>query len=106
MHFLMYNTFNKQEIQMINIVNFFKRSYQTDKAAFYAEIVETTLLVTASAVLAFTILDPATKIFIPLYLAGSILGTFSTYRRGSSAIVLTTWITIMNSFAFVQLFLL
>ena len=91
---------------MTNIVDFFKRSYQTDRAAFYAEIVETMLLVTASAVLAFTILDPATTIFIPLYLCGSILGMFSTYRRGSSAVILTTWFTIMNSFAFVQLFLL
>jgi hypothetical protein len=95
----MYNNFNKQETYMTNIVDFFKRSYQTDRAAFYAEIVETMLLVTASAVLALTI-------FIPLYLCGSILGMFSTYRRGSSAVILTTWFTIMNTFAFIQLFLL
>jgi hypothetical protein len=91
---------------MRNIVGFFKRSYQTDRAAFYAEIVETMLLVTASAILAFTILDPATKIFIPLYLCGSILGMFSTYRRGSSAVLLTTWFTVMNAYAFFTLFIL
>ena len=88
------------------ILNFFKHGYKTDRVAFYAEIVETILLVSASAILSFTITDPATKIFIPLYLAGSVLAMFSTYRRGSSAIILCTWFTIMNTWAFVQLFLL
>lgn len=88
------------------ILNFFKQSYKTDRVAFYAEIVETILLVSASAILSFTITDPATKIFIPLYLAGSILAMFSTYRRGSSAIILCTWFTIMNTWAFIQLFIL
>ena len=91
---------------MNKIINFFKQSYANDRLAFYAEIVETTVLIIASAVLSFTILDPATTIFVPLYLVGSILAVFSTYRRGSSAIVLCTWFTIMNSWAFVQLFIL
>lgn len=88
------------------IINFFKHSYKTDRIAFYAEIFETILLVSASAILSFTITDPATKIFIPLYLAGSLLAMFSTYRRGSSAILLCTWFTIMNTWAFIQLFIL
>lgn len=91
---------------MNKIINFFKQSYARDRLAFYAEIVETTVLIIASAVLSFTILDPATTIFVPLYLVGSILAVFSTYRRGSSAIVLCTWFTIMNSWAFIQLFIL
>lgn len=91
---------------MNKIIDFFKHSYATDRLAFYAEIVETTVLIIASAILSFTILDPATEIFIPLYLLGSMLAVFSTYRRGSSAIVLCTWFTIMNSWAFIQLFIL
>lgn len=91
---------------MNKIINFFKQSYARDRLAFYAEIVETTVLIIASAVLSFTILDPATTIFVPLYLLGSMLAVFSTYRRGSSAVVLCTWFTIMNSWAFVQLFIL
>jgi hypothetical protein len=79
---------------MKNVINFFKKSYANDRTAFYAEIVETTLF------------DPATKIFVPLYLIGSILAVFSTYRRGSSAIVLCAWFTVMNSWAFLQLFVL
>ena len=91
---------------MKKILKFFKQSYATDRLAFYAEIVETTVLIMASAILSFTILDPATEIFIPLYLLGSILAVFSTYRRGSSAVVLCTWFTLMNGWAFVQLFIL
>lgn len=91
---------------MNKIINFFKQSYARDRLAFYAEIVETTVLIIASAVLSFTILDPATTIFVPLYLLGSMLAVFSTYRRGSSAVVLCTWFTIMNSWAFIQLFIL
>ncbi len=90
---------------MKKITKFFKKSYE-DKLAFYSELAETILLVTGSAVLAFTILDPATKIFVPLYLLGSMLALISTYRRGSTAILLVSWFTIMNSWAFVQLFLM
>ena len=88
-----------------NIYRFFKKSYE-DKLAFYSEVAETILLVTGSAVLAFTILDPATKIFVPLYLFGSMLALISTYRRGSTAILLVSWFTIMNTWAFIQLFIL
>jgi len=88
-----------------NIYRFFKKSYE-DKLAFYAELAETILLVTGSAVLAFTILDPATRIFVPLYLFGSMLALISTYRRGSTAILLVSWFTIMNTWAFIQLFIL
>jgi hypothetical protein len=87
------------------IKNFFKKTYE-DKIAFYSEIAETILLVAGSAVLAFTILDPATKLFVPLYLCGSLLALISTYRRGSSAILLVSWFTIMNTYAFIQLFIL
>lgn len=91
---------------MKKVSEFFKRSYSTDRTAFYAEITETIVLMVASGTLAFTILDPATKIFVPLYLIGSLLGMFSTYRRGSSALIMVCWFTAMNLFAFIQLFIL
>ncbi len=91
---------------MKRILGFFKESYANDRTAFYAEILETTILIIASAILSFTILDPATELFVPLYLVGSLLAVFSTYRRGSSAIVLCVWFTLMNTWAFVQLFVL
>lgn len=92
---------------MNKVIEFFKDSYRFSPFAFYCELVEAIMLIGASAVLTFTVLDPATKIFIPMYLVGSILGVISTWiRRSGFAIVLTVWFVIMNSIAMVQLFLL
>ena len=67
---------------------------------------EATLLISASAVLTYTVLNPATKIFIPLYLAGSILGIISAIiRRAAFVIVLCSWFTIMNVIALWRIFL-
>jgi len=114
---LEYSILDKYQIKMVNtigreimikpIVNFFKESYRLSPVAFYCELVETILLVSASAILTLTVLDPATKIFIPLYLLGSILGVVSTIiRKAGFAIVLCGWFVVMNSIAMVQLFIL
>jgi len=91
---------------MEKIIKFFKESYQASPLATFCELLEASFLIVASAILSFTILDPATTIFIPLYLVGSILAVISTYIRRSSAIVLCLWFTAMNGWAFVQLFFL
>ena len=89
------------------VIDFCKESYRLSPLAFWCELVETTLLIIASAILTFTVLDPATKIFIPLYLIGSILGVISTViRKAAFAIVLCAWFVVMNSIAMVQLFVI
>ncbi len=89
------------------ITEFFKNSYSTSPVAFYAEMIEAALLIGASAVLTFTILDPATKIFVPMYLVGSILGVVSAIiRQAAFVIVLCSWFVIMNCIALIQLFVL
>ena len=89
---------------MINkLVSFFRESYRNDPLATYVEALETVLLVTASATLTFTVLDPATHIFIPLYWVGSMCAMFSTWRRKSTAFVLCCWFTTMNSIALATL---
>jgi len=94
-------------LHMDKVLQFFKDSYKLSPFAFYCELIEAVMLIGASAVLTFTVLDPATKIFIPMYLVGSILGVISTWiRRAGFAIVLTIWFVVMNSIAMVQLFLL
>lgn len=88
------------------VINFFKESYRLSPFAFYCELIEAVLLISASAILTYTVLDPATKLFIPLYLLGSILGVISTIiRRAGFAIVLCAWFVIMNTIAMIQLFL-
>jgi len=87
------------------IKEFFKNSYRTSPVAFYAEMIEAVLLISASAVLTFTILDPATKIFVPMYLVGSLLGVVSAViRQAAFVIVLCSWFVMMNTIALYQLF--
>ena len=87
-----------------NTLKFFKNSYRRSPLAFYCELIEAVLLITASAMLSFTILDPNGWQFVPLYLVGSIMGMISTYiRKAAFALVLTTWFTAMNTIALVQL---
>ncbi len=88
------------------IFNYFKESYKLSKIAFYCEVTEAIVLIIGSAILSATILNPATHLFIPLYLVGSTLAVVSCYIRRSSAIVLTSWFTVMNSWAFIQLFII
>jgi hypothetical protein len=64
-----------------SIITFFKDSYKLSPVAFYCELVEAMFLISASAVLTFTVLDPATKIFIPMYLIGSVLGVVPLLER-------------------------
>ena len=88
------------------VKNFVKESYQQSKVAFFCEMAEATLLISASAILTYTVLNPATKIFIPLYLAGSVLGIISAIiRKAAFVIVLCSWFTIMNVIALWRLFL-
>jgi hypothetical protein len=89
------------------IKGFFEESRNLSPIAFYCEMGEAILLISASAILAFTILDPATTLFVPLYLVGSILGIISAvYRRAAFVILLCSWFTAMNFIALVQLFIL
>ena len=89
----------------MKIVQFFKDSYRRDPFAACIEILETVILISASATLTFTVLDPATHIFIPLYLIGSLCAMISTWRRKSTAFVLCCWFTVMNTIALVTLIL-
>lgn len=89
---------------MQKIYKFFKDSYKLSPVAFYCEMVEAAFLISASAVLSVTILDPNGWHFVPLYLLGSILGVVSAIiRKAAFVIVLCSWFTIMNIYALIQL---
>ena len=88
------------------VKEFVLESYRNSPTAFFCEMAEASLLISASAVLTLTVLNPATKIFIPLYFVGSILGIISAViRRAAFVIVLCSWFTIMNAVALWRLFL-
>ena len=89
---------------LTNIVEFFRNSYRLSPLAFYCEMIEALFLISASAILSFTILDPNGWHFVPLYLIGSMLGVISAIiRKAAFVIVLCSWFTIMNIIALAQL---
>jgi len=89
---------------MQNIKQFWINSYKLSPVAFYCEMIEAVFLITASAILSFTILDPDGWHFVPLYLIGSMLGIISAIiRQAAFVIVLCSWFTAMNLYALVQL---
>lgn len=91
---------------MNKVVTFFKESYTSSPLAFMCEMIEAVFLISASAILSFTILAPNGWYFVPLYLVGSMLGIISAViRKAAFVIVLCSWFTIMNIFALVQLFI-
>ena len=90
---------------IVKVKSFFKESYRLSPIAFYCEMVEAVFLIAASAILSFTILDPATTIFVPLYLVGSVLGIVSAViRQAAFVIILCSWFSAMNLWALIQLF--
>jgi hypothetical protein len=90
---------------IVKVKSFFEESYRLSPIAFYCEMVEALFLISASAILSFTILDPATTIFVPLYLVGSVLGIVSAViRQAAFVIILCSWFTAMNLWALIQLF--
>jgi|TARA_B110000305_G_scaffold240422_1_gene310987 hypothetical protein len=90
---------------IVKVKSFFEESYRLSPIAFYCEMVEAVFLIAASAILSFTILDPATTIFVPLYLVGSVLGIVSAViRQAAFVIILCSWFSAMNLWALIQLF--
>ena len=89
---------------IVQVKNFFAESYRSSPLAFVCEIIEATFLISASAILSFTILAPNGWYFIPLYLVGSMLGIVSAVlRKAAFVIILCSWFTIMNVIALAQL---
>lgn len=89
---------------MNKVINFFKDSYTSSPLAFICEMIEAMFLISASAILSFTILAPNGWYFVPLYLVGSMLGIVSAViRKAAFVIVLCSWFTIMNIVALAQL---
>ena len=90
---------------LTKVKQFFYNSYKLSPLAFYCEMVEALFLISASAILSVTILDPDGWTFVPLYLIGSILGIISAIiRQAAFVIVLCSWFTAMNAYSLYQLF--
>ena len=73
-----------------NVVKFWTDSYQTDKIAFYFELVSFVFTVGASLTLALNAADPNMLLVYPGFLVGSATQAYASYRRGLPWILLLT----------------
>jgi len=87
---------------MINkIKNFWLHSYETDRVAFYFELVSFVFTVGASLTLAVTADAPDMAVVYPGFFIGSTTAIYAYYRRKLAwPIMLTTYFALVNVFGF------
>ena len=86
---------------MERVINFWTSSYQSDRIAFYAELVSFVLTVGASMTLALTADQPDMRIVYPFFFFGSVAGVYGYYRRKLAwPILLTSWFIVVNILGF------
>ena len=86
---------------MERAVSFLKKSYHTDRIAFYVEMLSFVFTVAASLALALTADNPDMRIIYPGFFVGSMLGIYGYYRRELAwPMLLTIYFACVNVFGF------
>ena len=75
---------------MVNIKQFWVKSYTSDKIAFWFELVSFIFTVHASMMLAVTADNPDMLVVYPGFLIGSITQAYASYRRGAAWVMMIT----------------
>jgi len=89
------------------IKQFWKVSYETDKIAFYLELVSVAFTITGSLLLTFGSPHPNMAHVFPVYIFGSATLAIASYRRKIIwTLVLASWFTTMNLIGNIRVFLL
>jgi hypothetical protein len=82
---------------MQKIKEFWIEGYNSDKTAFYAELVSFVFTVCASMYLAVNALNPDMRYVYPGFFIGATAGAFGYYRRGLLwPLLLTSYFVIIN----------
>jgi len=83
------------------IKNFWLHSYETDRVAFYYELISFVFTVGASLTLAFTADAPDMTVVYPGFFIGSLTAIYAYYRRKLAwPMMLTTYFAFVNVFGF------
>ena len=76
-------------------------SYRADKTAFYNEMISMVFTIAASMYIAIYADNPDMRIGYPLFLVGSLTGSYAYYRRQLALpFMLTKFFTVVNIFGF------
>ena len=81
--------------------SFWLRSFESDRTAFYFELVSFIFTVGASLTLAISARDPNMLIVYPGFLVGALTQCYASYRRGAAwVMILTFYFACVNIFRY------
>jgi len=81
--------------------SFWLRSYESDRTAFYFELVSFIFTVGASLTLAITALNPDMTIVYPGFLVGALTQCYASYRREAAFVMMITgYFAIINVYGY------
>lgn len=84
-----------------SILDFWSNSYNSDKIAFFFELVSFIFTVGASLTLAINADSPNMLIVYPGFFVGSVTQCYAAYRRGAAWVMLLTfYFAIVNVFGY------
>lgn len=86
---------------MNKLKEFWLNSYNSDKTAFWFELVSFITTVAASLTLAITAANPNMSLVYPGFFIGSVTGAYAYYRRGIPwPLLLTSYFACVNVFGY------
>ena len=89
------------------IQEFWKVSYQTDKTAFYLELISVIFTITGSLLLTFGSPNPNMAHVFPVYIFGSLTLAIACWRRKIIwTLILASWFTTMNAIGIIRVFII
>ena len=86
---------------LAKVRSFWLRSFESDRTAFYFELVSFIFTVGASLTLAITAADPDLTIIYPAFFIGATTQCYASYRRGAAwVMILTFYFSCVNIFGY------
>ena len=86
---------------LAKVRSFWLRSFESDRTAFYFELVSFIFTVGASLTLAITAADPDMTIIYPGFFIGATAQCYAAYRRGAAwVMILTFYFSCVNIFGY------
>jgi hypothetical protein len=86
---------------LAKVRSFWLRSFESDRTAFYFELVSFIFTVGASLTLAITAADPDLTIIYPAFFIGATTQCYAAYRRNAAFVmILTGYFAVINVYGY------
>jgi hypothetical protein len=86
---------------LAKVRSFWLRSFESDRTAFYFELVSFIFTVGASLTLAITATDPDMTIIYPGFFIGAVTQCYAAYRRNAAFVMMVTgYFAVINVYGY------